>query len=347
MTQMRMHDTSIEVFSTCPPSSGDDAAAYADHVRRVARWSDRAGCRGILVYTDNSLLDPWLVSQIIIEATERLAPLVAVQPIYMHPYTVAKMVTSFGFLYGRRLYLNMVAGGFTNDLAGMNDATPHDRRYARLVEYTTIVRRLLEGASPVSHEGEFYHVTNLRLAPPLSPALLPGLVVSGSSEAGLAAAREIGAVAIHYPKPAQEYRETTLGQAPPAGIRVGIICRERGEEAWAIARTRFPEDRKGQLAHQLAMKISDSVWHRQLSAIGSASEENPYWLVPFQNYKTFCPYLVGSYDVVAGELEQYIAAGYRSFILDVPRDDEDLEHTRIAFDRALEAVACPSDSRTG
>ena len=83
--------------------------------------------------------NPWLVSQLIIEATERLCPLVAIQPVYMHPYSVAKMVTSLAHLYGRRLYLNMVAGGFVNDLAALNDTTPHDRRYERLVEYTTII----------------------------------------------------------------------------------------------------------------------------------------------------------------------------------------------------------------
>ena len=59
-------------------------------VADVARWSEAAGCEGILVYTDNGIVDPWLVSQLILQSTERLAPLVAVQPAYMHPYWVAK-----------------------------------------------------------------------------------------------------------------------------------------------------------------------------------------------------------------------------------------------------------------
>src|SRR6266436_4247263 len=262
-------DSPVEVFSTCPPSSGTGPSDYLRKVRDVALWSERAGCRGILVYTDNSLLDPWLVSQIVIEATTTLAPLVAVQPIYMHPYSVAKMVTSLGFLHGRRLYLNMVAGGFTNDLAALHDPTAHDRRYARVVEYTTIIKRLLGGASPVTHEGEFYRLTNLKLSPTLPEDLFPGFVISGSSEAGQAAAREIGATCIHYPGPARDYGARPAGSGHGAGIRVGIICRERGEEAWAIAHERFPEERKGQLAHQLAMKVSDSVWHRQLSGMGN------------------------------------------------------------------------------
>src|SRR2546430_4749483 len=34
-----------------------------------SRWSEDAGCRGILVYTDNRLVDPWLVAQLIVENT--------------------------------------------------------------------------------------------------------------------------------------------------------------------------------------------------------------------------------------------------------------------------------------
>src|SRR5205809_571415 len=82
----------------------------------VARWSEAAGCEGILVYTDNGIVDPWLVAQLVVQATERLCPLVAIQSVYMHPYSAAKMVSSLAHLHGRRAYLNMVAGGFRNDL---------------------------------------------------------------------------------------------------------------------------------------------------------------------------------------------------------------------------------------
>jgi alkanesulfonate monooxygenase len=195
----------IEVFSTCPQSSAACGGRYLANVADVARWSERYGCKGILVYTDNSLVDPWLVAQVIIQNTETLCPLVAVQPIYMHPYTVAKMVTTFGHLYGRRVYLNMVAGGFTNDLISLNDTTPHDRRYDRVVEYTTMIKRLLDGGSPVTFDGEFYRAKNLKLTPALGPDLSPGIFMSGSSEAGLAAARALAATAVMYPRPAEEY----------------------------------------------------------------------------------------------------------------------------------------------
>src|SRR6266699_6543816 len=195
-------DHGLKIFSTCPPCALAQPRVYFRQVQEIARWSEDAGCEGILVYTDNAQVDPWLVSQVIVEATGRLCPLVAIQPAYMHPYSVAKMVTSFAYLYGRRLYLNMVAGGFKNDLDALSDTTPHDKRYARLVEYTTIISRLLTGPAPLTYEGDFHSVAMLKLTPPLPEALVPGIFISGSSEAGLAAARTLGATAIKYPRAA-------------------------------------------------------------------------------------------------------------------------------------------------
>src|SRR5260370_7670432 len=143
-------DASLEVFSTCPQSSDGDREGYVQRVADVARWSERAGCRGILVYSDNRLADPWLVSQLIAQNTTRLCPLVAVQPVYMHPYAVAKMAASFGHLHGRQIYLNMVAGGSKPDLVALNDTTPHTNRYARLLQPTPIIHPPFSIPHPVS-----------------------------------------------------------------------------------------------------------------------------------------------------------------------------------------------------
>src|SRR5437667_8162940 len=315
---MPASDHGLKIFSSCPVSARVQPKTCIRQLEEIARWSEDAGCEGMLVFTDNSQLDPWLVSQVIIEATERLCPLVAIQPVYMHPYSVAKMITSFAHLYGRRFYLNMVAGGFKNDLAALNDLTPHDERYARLVEYTTIIQSLLRTADPVSFEGRYYKVTNLKLTPPLPADLAAGVLVSGSSEPGMQAARQLGATAVEYPKPPAEYAAAQRANGGTSGIRIGVIARSEDAAAWSAARARFPEDRKGQLTHQLAMKVSDSSWHRQLSDIKNTGleAENPYWLVPFQNYKATCPYLVGSYDRDADEVGRYFDAGFRSCIPD-------------------------------
>lgn len=302
----------------------------------MAQWSEHAGCTGILVYTDNGLVDPWLVAHIILQNTTTLCPLIAIQPVYMHPYTVAKIIATFGYMYGRRVYLNMVAGGFKNDLEALDDRTPHDRRYARLVEYTNLIRLLLANGRGVTFDGEFYRVHQLKMTPPLPPELFPGVLMSGSSPAGIAAAKATGATAVKYPEPADTYENAPPDPHLSVGVRVGVIARSSNDEAWRVAIERFPGDRRGQIAHQLAMKVSDSEWHRQLSELGARTEgtRSPYWLHPFQNYKTFCPYLVGSYEVVGHEIARYIATGHRTFILDIPQSPDELEHIGIAFAHA-------------
>ena len=327
------------IFSTCPQSKDVARDAYLRQVADVARWSEDAGCEGILVYTDNSIVDPWLVTQVVIESTERLCPLVAVQPVYMHPYSVAKMVTSLAYLHDRRIYLNMLAGGFRNDLLALGDETPHDERYDRTTEYTQIILDLLRGDAPVSRSGGYYEVTGLRLTPPLPPELFPGVLVSGSSPAGLAAAHTLGATPVKYPHPPGE-------EEPPDGeefgVRVGIVARDSAEEAWRVALDRFPEDRTGQITHKVAMKVSDSHWHEQLSQRVDESDDgvrNPYWLGPFHNYKTFCPYLVGDHTTVADQINHYGRLGATTFILDIPPSREELNEIERVFSLATERQA--------
>jgi alkanesulfonate monooxygenase len=73
------------------------------------------------------------------------------------------------------------------------------------------------------------------------------------------------------------------------------------------------------------MKVSDSFWHQQLSETAKYTKtyRSPYWLRPFENYKTFCPYLLGSYDHVAEELARYMNIGCMTFLLDVPPSEEE------------------------
>ncbi|MBV9198117.1 MAG: LLM class flavin-dependent oxidoreductase [Solirubrobacterales bacterium] len=321
------------VFSTCPQSREGLGPDYVHRVADVARWSESAGCEGILIYTDNGLVDPWLVAQLVIQSTARLAPLVALQAAYMHPFTAANMVATLGHLYGRRVYLNLVAGGFRNDLLALNDCTPHDERYERTCEYAQLLTRLVAGET-VTFTGRYYSVNNLRLAAGLPPEIQPRLMMSGSSPAGLAAASAIGALPVKYPKrPAEECSQ----EDENSGVRVGIVARARAEDAWRVAEARFPEDRKGQLTQKLAMKVSDSHWHRQLAEMSAerGDDDDPYWLWPFENYATFCPYLVGCYDRVAEELRRYISLGFTTFILDVPPSEDELRHIGTVFGRAL------------
>ena len=63
----------LKLFSTAPQSIDHRPDEYLRKIADVARWSEACGCEGILIYTDNRILDPWLVSQVVVQNSERLA----------------------------------------------------------------------------------------------------------------------------------------------------------------------------------------------------------------------------------------------------------------------------------
>jgi alkanesulfonate monooxygenase len=331
----------VKLFCTVPQSSDHaEGAAFLDRVVTVSRWCEEAGFEGILIYTSNRFVDPWMVAQVMLGATERLCPFVAVQPIFMHPYTVAKKVASLGFVYGRRLYLNLVAGGFKNELTALGDDTPHDERYDRLTEYAQVIQGLLAAEAPLTFHGRYYRIDGVTMQPPLATALTPGICLSGSSDAGMAAARTLGATAIEVPRAGDEYT-TPRELRAEAGIRIGIVAHEDDAEAWEIARRRFPDDRKGQLVQKLANKASDGVWYNQLSGDEAADRlagpgRSPYWLGPFRNFQSFVPYLVGSHARVSDELAKYVRAGFGLYVIDMPAEEPDVVNAGIVFRMAVE-----------
>jgi len=334
--------TELKIFTTCPVAAVDKARACVRRIENVARWSEEAGCEGILVSADDRQLDPWLVSRAVIGATDKLCPLITVQPTYAHPYTVAKTIASLGFMYGRRTYLNMVADDVANDLQALNDTIPHDQHQARLVEYARIIQALLRNDEPVTYDGAFYQVMNLRLAPPLPVELQPQVFVSGSSDAAHNAALELGATPIESSMPAD-----TRGQQPERapgkrgyGVRLGIITDRDEARAWLIASKRFPDGRRGQLAPPFAPKVSDARWHQPFpDPADSQGRSDNYWLTPLRNQQATCPYLVGSYDQIAAELARYLDDGYTTFILDEPANEEEMQQIGFTFELVTEHYA--------
>ncbi|HKE46195.1 MAG TPA: LLM class flavin-dependent oxidoreductase [Steroidobacteraceae bacterium] len=323
----------LKVFTTAWALARQGACV--DQLQEIARWSDAAGCDGMLVLSDQEQLDPWLVAQVITGATERLCPVVTVQPGQLHPFTAAKKIASFAHLYGRPLHLNLVAGGIGTELAAFSDPIPHHERYARVVEYATLVLKLLQSAEPVTFIGRYYQVHNVAVTPALAAALQPIVLVSGFSAAGSEAARELCGTAIEYARPASDY-PTGWTAAGTTGIRIGIIARSADEDAWSIALQRYPEDRR-ELPHQAAIRARRSrLQHRPVPAdTGEERHLTPYWLGPFNTFKATCPYLVGSYERVAEEVARYVALGFRAFVLDEPTSAVEMRHVPMVFERAV------------
>jgi alkanesulfonate monooxygenase len=327
-----------DVYTTSASGDGGMGRSFTGPMTDVARWTDDAGLRGLLVFTDNESIDVWSAAQFMIERTRRLVPLVAVQPVYMHPYTAARIISTIASMYGRQLDLNLVTGGFQRDLSAVGAYVDHDERYDRLVEYGDVMARLLEGGEPVTHHGTYYDLERATLTPQLLPGFEPRVFMAGNSPACVAAADRLGAVRLTYPLAPSHYLADELNGV---AIRVGIIARETSAEAWAVAESWYPRQRTRELAHQRTRSSVDSHWNKELwdRSTRPAELDETYWLHPFRISGEFCPFLVGSHDEVAHTLSRYLRQGVAALILHTPRTEDDLFQARTAIRAAERLVA--------
>ncbi|QUQ67056.1 LLM class flavin-dependent oxidoreductase [Kutzneria sp. CA-103260] len=324
------------IYTSIPPMrAGEALDRYRGRIVDVAGHTEEAGFAGILTFTDNRSLDPWLLAQLIIGHTDRIAPLVAVNPVYSHPVAAVRMINTIGGLFRRRVDLNLVSGGFARHLREVGCALPHDDRYDRLREYGEIVQRMLLEERPLKFAGDHYRLNGVRLSPRL-PAdqvtrLFPKMFVSGASDACRRTQQALGATRLAYP---QEIDNQPAGLPfAGSGVGFGIIARDSSEEAWRVARERFPVTAEGEQLHDLSATRTESRWHRNLADDVSRSpvREDVYWLYPFRSSRTFSPYLVGSHAEVGELLQRYFSLGVSTVILDGLLDEEDLHHAAIAL----------------
>jgi alkanesulfonate monooxygenase len=332
--EIRLRNRVVRSFTISPRTL--DERLYWENIRTVAQLSQRYSCTGILIFTGNdTFVEPWLVAHSVILESEHLSPLVAVNPMYLHPFTAAKMVSSFAYLYKRKIYLNMVTGTALSHSQALNDQLSHDERYERLAEYIQIIQGLTSGTRAVNFDGRFYKVASLTLQPKVPENLTPEFLIAGQSEAAQRVVETTGSIGMQMLQPKLELE---LGKA--RGIHLGIITRRDRSAAWDAAQALFPEDRRGQKALDISMSNTDSVWKRRMRLAAEEPDVSAsgYWLAPFRNFRADCPYFVGSHQEVADLLVRLIRKGIEVFILDIPAQEIEFQNINTAFEIAERAL---------
>jgi alkanesulfonate monooxygenase len=321
-----MSNRALELLSSSPGNSSSRPDGHFREALQQARWAEEAGHSAFVIRSNNRLVDPWTLAQLILHETDRIRPVVTVQPLYAHPYTVAKRVASLASVYGRAPHLNLAAGAYRADLLALDDRTPHAQRYERLVEFGRVVSALLTSESPVVHDGLYYRLHKPAALPPLPASQLPRMFVCTSSARGITAAQELGATAVHHPSD---------GSIIPSDcVRIGVIAREDSDTAWEVAHDRFPVNPASRFEHRLDVALSDSCRQTNLQSAAVEGESRELWLVPFEQQQSLSAYVVGSHVEVARYLRQWMDAGVRTFVMEEPSSPADLEHVRCAFERA-------------
>lgn len=325
--RIKFADSEIRVFTISPRTLGVDT--YWSDVCQTIRWSEEYKCSGMLIFTGNDVyIEPWLVAQLLLERTKSLVPLVAVNPIYVHPFTAARMVASLTHLYQRRIYLNMVTGTALNHMEALGDCLTHDERYARMQEYILIIKSLTGSTKPFSMTGRFYKLKNAVLPAGMAPELCPEFVLAGQSSAAREICGRTGATGMQM---LSSKLENGVGDA--SGIHFGLVTRPQKDEAWMVADRLFPARAEDRAVLDLSMRNTDSVWKLRMKYEADQPNvaESGYWLEPFRNCKADCPYFTGSYQQAAVLISGLIRGGIKMFILDIPATEEEYYHISQAF----------------
>ena len=318
----------LEVLGTAPsPRDGDGDALKV--IAEQSQQAERYGVNGLLAFYNHRYLDPWAVAGAIMQHTNRMSPLLALQPYSMPPFTAAKLIHAMTRLYGRRIDINLITGAADEELGQLCETLDHDERYERAIEYAKVLRVLLSVDEPLSHEGRFYRYRGLRAHCWLPPEGRPRVFVAGSSPASRRAAEEVGDVAITHPEPVDQFARTFLdgGRTVRTGIRIGLLARDTDEEAWRVAHERYRSDRRTRLKTAMRRR-SDSDWSRRIAALAADDTvyDDVYWTGAYRADKGSMPLLVGSHDRVADYLDRYLALGVDTMLLGDLPTEEDFRH---------------------
>ncbi|KAF1052116.1 MAG: Alkanesulfonate monooxygenase [Burkholderia gladioli] len=222
-------------------SDGARAVDY-DYFRQIATSVDTLGYDGVLLPTDRSCEDAWVVALSLIPTTKRLKFLVAVRPGLSSPALSARMAATFDRMSEGRLLINVVTGGDIAELEGDGVFVDHDTRYEITDEFLHIWRDLLakshDGQS-IDFNGKHLQSKGGKLLYPSVQTPHPPLWFGGSSPVAHAIATDHIDTYLTWGEPPEAVakkiadiraRAEARGRQIKFGIRLHVIVRETEEE---------------------------------------------------------------------------------------------------------------------
>jgi 5,10-methylenetetrahydromethanopterin reductase len=136
-----------------------DTRASADQLAELGQIAEENGIRGVWVSSLLDSRDPFTNLSVLAQSTTRLnlGP-VAVNPYDMHPVRIASALLTLNELADGRARIVIGGGGEALDSLGIKP----QRRVRVVAECVEIIKAAASG-QPVSHLGEIFQVSNLRL----------------------------------------------------------------------------------------------------------------------------------------------------------------------------------------
>jgi alkanesulfonate monooxygenase len=304
-------------------SAGGVRPPTVAYLGQIARSAEQLGFAGALTPAGAWCEDAWLTTAMLSEVTERLKFLVAFRPGLLSPTLAAQMASTFQRLSGGRLMLNVVTGGESAEQRQYGDFLDKEQRYARTAEFLDVVRALFRGET-VTRAGHHVRVESARLSRVPDP--VPPIYFGGSSAAaGPVAAAHADVYLTWGEPPAQVAGKLawirSLRPDMRFGIRLHVITRDTGEQAWAEAdRLLQGVPESAVEAVQAGLRRSESEGQRRMLALHGGKRDaltvSPnLWAGVGLVRGGAGTALVGSHREVADRIQEYAALGIDEFVL--------------------------------
>ncbi|QYJ15051.1 Methanesulfonate monooxygenase [Rubrobacter xylanophilus DSM 9941] len=299
------------------------------YLAQIAQAADNLGYYGVLLPTGRSCEDAWVVASAMVPITRSLRYLVAVRPALQPPSLAARMTATLDRLSGGRVLINVVTGGDPVENRGDGIFLDHGERYAATREFLEVYRQLLAGET-VDFSGEHIRVEGSRLLFPPVQEGGPPLWFGGSSEAAIGVAASTIDKYLTWGEPPAQVAEKVervrraareAGREVSFGIRLHVIVRPTGEEAWAAAEDLIRHlDEETIASAQKIFARMDSEGQRRMSALHGGRrdrlEVSPnLWAGVGLVRGGAGTALVGDPETVAERMREYMEIGIDSFIL--------------------------------
>ena len=325
-----------------------------DYVKQVAIAVDTLGYDGVLIPTGRSCEDPFVVASSLIGVTQKLKFLVALRPGLLQPALAARIASTSDRFSNGRVAFNLVAGGDKDELEGDGLFQDSDERYETASEFVDLWKEILEASYEkklVNFDGKYYKTKNAKLLYPPVQRPHPALFFGGSSQK----AHELAAQKVDLyitwgetPKAVkakiEDVKEKALkyGRTLKFGIRLHVIVRDREEEAWSAAEKLISKlDDEKINASQTALQKLDSEGQRLMTALTSGGktrtreelEISPNLWAGIGLVRGGCATaLVGSAEIVAQRIQEYVDLGIDTFVFSgYPHLEESFRFAELVF----------------
>lgn len=313
-------------------TAGADREPSLEYIGQIAQAAEAGGFSTLLLPVGSGCLDGWGIASALIPLTQRLRFLLAVRPGFVQPAVAARQATTFDYLSGGRLSINVVTGGSPDELARDGDFLDHAARYRRTREFVRVLKDLFE-RERLTFEGEFFHVQDARLHPSFVQQPRPPFYIAGASEEGIRLAAEQADVYMLWGETLEQTRqrmESVRAAATVAGradtlrysLSFQVILGDTEEDAWRRADAMVSRVDPAVAARQAEFfRGIDSVGQKRLVALMEGAREQSFrigpnlWAGLTQVMSGNSIALVGSPDQVVERLREYLALGFDTVLL--------------------------------